>query len=50
MNMDFMKAGQDFKGVFGVTTSSAYSSEPSVLRKSGAGYVVEKVGKISFPD
>ena len=50
MNMDFMKAGQDFKGVFGVTTSSAYSSEPSVLRKSGAGYVVERVGKIAFPD
>jgi hypothetical protein len=50
MNMDFMKAGQDFKGVFGVTTSSTYSSEPSVLRKSGAGYVVERVGKIAFPD
>ena len=50
MNMDFMKAGQDFKGVFGVTTSSAYSSEPAVLRKSGAGYVVERAGKIAFPD
>ena len=50
MNMDFMKAGQDFKGVFGVTTSSTYSSEPAVLRKSGAGYVVERAGKIAFPD
>ena len=50
MNMDFMKAGQDFKGVFGVTTSSTYSSEPEVLRKSGAGYVVERAGKIAFPD
>ena len=50
MNMDFMKAGQDFKGVFSVTTSSTYSSEPAVLRKSGAGYVVERAGKIAFPD
>jgi len=50
MNMDFMKASQDFKGVFGITTGSTYSTEPAVLRKSGAGFVVERVGKIAFPD
>ena len=50
MNMDFMKASQDFKGVFGITTGSTYSTEPAVLRKSGAGFVVERAGKIAFPD
>ena len=50
MNMDFMKASQDFKGVFGITTGSTYSTETAVLRKSGAGFVVERAGKIAFPD
>ena len=50
MNMDFMKAGQDFKGVFNISTGASYLAEPSELRKGGAGFVVEKTGKIIFPD
>ena len=49
MNLDFEKASRDFKGVLSVTTGSNYSTEPAVLRKGGAGYVVERPGKITFP-
>ena len=50
MNMDFMKAGQDFKGVFSISTGATYSTEPSQLRRGGAGFVVEGFGKIIFPE
>ena len=50
MNMEFMKAGIDFKGVFSITEGSSYSTEPAVLRRGGAGFVVERVGKIIFPN
>ena len=49
MNLDFEKAGRDFKGVFSISTGTNYSSEPAVLRKGGAGFVVERAGKIIFP-
>ena len=50
MNFDFQKADQDFKGVFAVSTGTSYTTEPSVLRRGGAGFVVERVGKLIFPD
>ena len=50
MNFDFQKADQDFKGVFAVSTGTSYLAEPSVLRRGGAGFVVERVGKLIFPD
>ena len=50
MNMDFMKAGQDFKGVFAISTGSTYATEPAMLRRGGVGFVVEGAGKIAFPD
>ena len=50
MNMDFMKANMNFKGIFNISTGSNYSTEPAVLRKGGAGFVVERIGKISFPN
>ena len=50
MNMDFMKAGQDFKGVFVISTGSTYLTEPAMLRRGGVGFVVEGTGKIAFPD
>ena len=50
MNMDFMKAGQDFKGVFAISTGSTYLTEPAMLRRGGVGFVVEGAGKIAFPD
>ena len=50
MNMDFMKAGQDFKGVFSISTGATYSTEPSQLRRGGTGFVVEGIGKIIFPE
>jgi hypothetical protein len=50
MNLDFEKAGRDFKGVFAVSSGSNYSTEPSVLRRGGAGFVVERTGKIIFPN
>ena len=50
MNLDFEKAGRDFKGVFSVSSGSNYSTEPSVLRRGGAGFVVERIGKIVFPN
>ena len=49
MNLDFEKAGRDFKGVFSVSTGSNYSAEPSVLRRGGAGFVVERTGEDNFP-
>ena len=50
MNMEFMKAGQDFKGVFSISEGSSYSTEPAVIRRGGAGFVVERVGKLVFPN
>ena len=50
MNLDFQKAGRDFKGVFSISTGSTYMTEPAVLRKGGAGFVVDRAGKIIFPD
>ena len=50
MNLDFEKASRDFKGVFAVSTGSSYTTEPCVLRRGGAGFVVERVGKIIFPN
>ena len=50
MNLDFEKASRDFKGVFAISSGSTYSTEPSVLRRGGAGFVVERVGTISFPN
>ena len=50
MNLDFEKAGRDFKGVFAVSSGSSYLTEPSVLRRGGAGFVVERIGKIIFPN
>lgn len=49
MNLDFEKAHRDFKGIFNISSGSNYSVEPSVIRKGGAGYVVERAGKIQFP-
>ena len=49
MNLDFEKAGRDFKGVFSISTGSNYTCEPAVLRKGGAGFVVDRAGKIVFP-
>jgi hypothetical protein len=49
MNLDFAKAQMDFKGVFNISEGSNYSVEPCGLRKGGAGYVVERPGKIQFP-
>ncbi len=50
MNLNFMKADQDFKGIFSISEGSSYSTEPCVLRKGGAGFVVERSGKIIFPN
>ena len=49
MNLDFEKANRDFKGVFSIATGTTYNVEPCVLRKGGAGFVVERNGKITFP-
>ena len=49
MNLDFEKANRDFKGVFSIATGTNYNVEPCVLRKGGAGFVVERSGKITFP-
>ena len=49
MNLDFEKAQRDFKGVFSITSGSSYLAEPSVLRRGGAGFVVERPGKLTFP-
>ena len=50
MNMDFEKASRDFKGVFAISSGSSYSTEPAVLRRGGAGFVVERAGKLIFPN
>ena len=50
MNMDFEKASRDFKGVFSISSGSSYSTEPAVLRRGGAGFVVERTGKLIFPN
>jgi hypothetical protein len=50
MNMEFMKAGIDFKGIFSISEGSSYSTEPCVLKRGGAGFSVERVGKIIFPN
>jgi len=49
MNLDFEKASRDFKGVFAISSGSSYSTEPAVLRRGGAGFVVDRVGKLIFP-
>jgi len=49
MNLDFEKASRDFKGVYSVSSGTNYKTEPAVLRKGGAGFVVERPGKIVFP-
>jgi len=49
MNLDFEKASRDFKGVYSVSSGTNYKTEPAVLRKGGAGFVVERPGKIIFP-
>ena len=49
MNMDFERAHRDFKGVFNISTGSSYSTTPCILKRGGAGYVVNTVGKIQFP-
>ena len=49
MNLDFERASREFKGVFSISTGTNYTCEPSVLRKGGAGFVVERAGKIVFP-
>jgi len=50
MNMDFEKASRDFKGVFSISSGSSYSTEPAVLRRGGAGFVVDRAGKLIFPN
>jgi hypothetical protein len=50
MNLDFEKASRDFKGIFGISTGSSYSTEPAEIRRGGAGFVVEKAGNIVFPN
>ena len=49
MNLDYAKAHDSFRGVFSVSEGSRYSVEPSVIRRGGSGYVVERPGKIQFP-
>ena len=50
MNMEFMKAGIDFKGIFLISEGSNYLTEPCILKRGGAGFSVERVGKIVFPN
>ncbi len=50
MNLDFEKASRDFKGVLTISTGSSYSTEPAVLRRGGAGFVVDRAGNIIFPN
>jgi len=49
MNLDFEKASRDFKGVFDISTGSSWGVEPSIVRKGGAGFIVERKGKLIFP-
>ena len=39
----------DFKGVFDISTGSSWGTEPSIVRKGGAGFIVERKGKLIFP-
>ena len=50
MNLDFFKANRDFKGIFSISTGTSFLSEPAVIRRGGAGFVVERQGKLIFPD
>ena len=49
MNLDFEKDQRDFKGVYSISTGTIYFAEPCDLRKGGAGFIVEKMGKLVFP-
>ena len=49
MNLDFDKASRDFKGVFDISSGSSWETEPSIVRRGGAGFVVERKGKLIFP-
>lgn len=49
MNLDFEKAQRDFKGVFSISSGSSYFTEVCLLRRGGAGFVVERIGKLQFP-
>jgi len=49
MNLDFEKAQRDFKGVFSILSGSSYLTEACLLRRGGSGFVVEKIGKLQFP-
>ena len=49
MNLDFEKAQRDFKGVFSISSGSSYFTEVCLLRRGGAGFVVERLGKLQFP-
>ena len=35
--------------LFSISSSSNYSAEPCVLKRGGAGFVVERIGKLNFP-
>ena len=49
MNLDFEKAQRDFKGIYSISTGTIYFADPCNLRKGGAGFIVEKMGKLVFP-
>ena len=49
MNLDFEKASRDFKGVFDISAGSSWETKPSIVRRGGAGFVVERKGKLIFP-
>ena len=49
MNLDFEKAQRDLKGVFSISSGSSYFTEVCLLRRGGAGFVVERIGKLQFP-
>jgi hypothetical protein len=49
MNLDFEKAQRDFKGVFSISTGPSYFTEVALLRRGGAGFVVDRIGKLQFP-
>ena len=45
----FEKAQRDFKGVFSISSGSSYFTEVCLLRRGGPGFVVERIGKLQFP-
>lgn len=49
MNLDYEKAQRDFKGVFVVSSGTNYSTEPAIIKKTGASFIVERTGKLVFP-